>query len=178
MSVQRIASRYAKSLVDLAQERGELDAVVEDMKHFLEVCNVRDFRLLLKSPIVHTSSKQSVFKRLFSESYKTTTYAFLDIILRKNREVYLQEIANEFIAQYRKIRQISSVTLTTATALSETQLEEIKSKIAASGVTYKNVELNANVDPSIIGGIIIEFDDKMYDASVAHKIEEVRKAFS
>ena len=178
MSVQRIASRYAKSLIDLAGERGELDAVVEDVKHFLEVCNIRDFKLLLKSPIVHTSTKQGVFKRLFEGSYNPTTYAFLDIILRKNREAYLQEIAKEFVAQYREIRKISSVALTTATELGEEQLEGIKRKIAESGVTYENVELTTKVDPSIIGGLIIEFDDKLYDASVAHKIDEVRKAFS
>ena len=62
--------------------------------------------------------------------------------------------------------------------LRQTQLEEIKNMIAASGATYENVELSSNVDADILGGFIIEFDDKLYDASVAHRIDELRKEFS
>jgi len=178
MSVQRISSRYAKSLIDLAQERDSLEKVVEDINHFIQVCEVRDFHLLLKSPIVNTTTKKSVFVRLFKESYDSLTMAFLNIILRKGREMYLEDIAKEFVQQYRDIKHIAAVTLTTATGLENHQLEEIKNMIAASGATYENVELSSNVDADILGGFIIEFDDKLYDASVAHRIDELRKEFS
>ena len=178
MSVQRIASRYAKSLIDLAQERDILDNVTEDVKHFLEVCKVRDFALLLKSPIVHGSTKQSVFTRLFGEIYDPVMLAFLEVIFRKARERYLSEIAQEFINQYREIKEIASVSVTSANALGDEQLEQIRNMISASGATYKNVELSTKVDPTIIGGLIIEFDDKLYDASVARGLDEVRKVFS
>lgn len=178
MSVQRIASRYAKSLIDLAAEREDLDRVMEDIQHFLEVCKVRDFQLLMKSPIVHASKKISVFRKLFGEQYDKLTMSFLEIIIRKGREEYLPEIAEEFVSQFREIRRIASVSLTTATALDPNQLEEIKNRIASSGAVYENVELSTTVDSSIIGGIIIEFDDKLYDASVAHQLNEARKALS
>lgn len=178
MSVQRISSRYAKSLLDLAQERDTLERVMEDIHHFIQVCEVRDFHLLLKSPIVNASTKKSAFERLFKESYDSLTMAFLNIILRKGREMYLEEIANEFVQQYRDIKRIAAVTLTTATALEGKQLEEIKNLIAASGATYENVELSSNVDSDILGGFIIEFDDKLYDASAAHRLDELRKEFS
>lgn len=178
MSVQRISSRYAKSLIDLAQERESLERIVEDMRHFTQVCDVRDFHLLLKSPIVKASTKKSVFERLFKESYDPLTIAFLNIILRKGREMYLEDIANEFVQQYRDIKRIAAVTLTTATKLGDKQLDEITDMIAASGATYENVELSSKVDSDILGGFIIEFDDKLYDASAAHRLDELRKEFS
>jgi len=178
MSVQRIASRYAKSLVDLAQEGSKLDRVMEDISSFLQVCEVRDFQLLLKSPIVHTDKKQGVFKRLFDGKYDPLSMAFFDIILRKGREEFLPDIAEEFMNQYREIRKIAAVSLTTATELSGEQADAIKSKIVDASEAVDTVDLDANVDADIIGGFILEFDDKLYDASVAHQLKEARKLFS
>jgi F-type H+-transporting ATPase subunit delta len=68
--------------------------------------------------------------------------------------------------------------LITATELSPTQLEALKSKISQSGLILENIELVTKVDPNIIGGFVIEIGDKLYDASVIHKLEEMRKAFA
>lgn len=178
MSVQRIAARYAKSLIDLASEQNVLDAVVEDMQHFQQVASVRDFLLLLKSPIVHTSTKRNVFKKLFADDYQQMTRTFFDIVLRKGREPLLPEICNEFVAQYRAMKQISLVTLKTAAPLSENSLTEIKRKISEAQLTRSNVELASEVDESLLGGFVLEFEDKQYDVSVAHKLEEMRRTFS
>ena len=178
MSIQRIASRYAKSLLELAQEGDKLDRVKDDITSFIEVCDVNDFQLLLKSPIVHTDKKQGVFKRLFDGSYDSLTLAFFDIILRKGREEFLPEIAEEFLHQYREIRKIAAISVTTATEMTSDQKEAIKSKIIAASDAVETVDLDAQVDAEIIGGFILEFDDKLYDASVAHKLNEARKMFS
>jgi F-type H+-transporting ATPase subunit delta len=155
MSAERISARYAKSLIDLAIEQ-----------------------MLLKSPIVNTSTKRKVFNRLFTERFDVLTNTFLDIILRKGRESYLEEIAQAFIEQYRVIKKISQVRLTTATQITKERLEEIRQKVRASGVTFPNVEIETHVDPSIVGGFIIELGDKLYDASVAHQLDVMRKAFN
>ena len=179
MSVQRIAARYAKALIDLAQERNSLDTAMEDVQYFTATCDAsRELRLLLHSPIVDVSKKRAVFQRLFQGKVSELTYAFLEIILRKGREQYLYEIAEEFGVQYRDIKKIAAVDLTTAAELDNAQLDKIRETIAGSGMTYENVELTTHVDASIIGGFIIEFEDKLYDASVAHQLDEVRKAFS
>lgn len=178
MSVSRIANRYAKSLMDLAIERGELDSVLADVKDFKGACENRDFELLLKSPIVNKDKKQDIFNALFSERYNKTTKAFLDILLNKSRESYLAPIADAFITQYKANQKISSITLTTAQEMSEEKLNAIKAKLSQSENTKDNLEINVKVDPAIIGGFIIEFDDKLYDSSVAHSLELLRKEFS
>ena len=97
MSVQRIATRYAKSLLDLSLEKDILESVKDDMVLFNKVClQNNDFVLLLKNPIVPNSTKGKVMKEIFSGKVQELTEKFLDIVLRKDRESYLPEIGREF----------------------------------------------------------------------------------
>jgi len=175
MSVTRIASRYAKSLLDLAVEQGNLDTVVEDIKTFAGAAKNRDLYLLLKSPIVKGSKKMDIFKAIFDGKLDKLTMAFFDIILRKGRETYLPEIADEFIEQYKQLHKVSTVKLTTAQPISDTALEAIKAKLLGSTVTKESVQIETDVDESLIGGFVVQVGDKLVDASVAHKLKEMAK---
>ncbi|MBK8517947.1 MAG: ATP synthase F1 subunit delta [Saprospiraceae bacterium] len=177
MSVSRISSRYAKSLMDLALERNELEAVKKDITFFNEAVKNRDLYLLLKSPIIKADKKVSIFKIIFGGKVGKTTMAFFDIIIRKGRETYLREIAVDFMRQYRDFNSISSVIISTASPLSESSLNEIKSKLLSSSITLDKVEITEKVDPALIGGFVIEVGDRLYDASISHKLDELRKEF-
>lgn len=177
MSVQRIASRYAKSLIDLAVEQNKLERILEDVNGFREVLKHREFKLLTKSPIVSTSKKQEIFKALFEGKYDELTMAFFNILIAKGRESYLSDIAVEFISQYKKLKHISTVRLTAAAPLSDEMLATIKEKLVASSSTDDKVEIIVEIDPELIGGFIIEFEDNIYDASVANKLDELKKGF-
>ncbi|MEO1261680.1 MAG: ATP synthase F1 subunit delta [Bacteroidota bacterium] len=177
MSVHRIANRYATSLAELAEEQGKLDRVKEDVESFNEVCGNRDFWLMLKSPIVSADRKSQVFDKLFDGKYDKLTMAFLKILLKKGREAYLPEIGDEFLVLYKKVKHISSVKLTTAKELSKEAVDAIRKKLAASSATEDQVELQTVVDPSLIGGFVVEFEDKLYDASVAHKLNLLKSEF-
>lgn len=178
MSTIRIASRYAKSLIELAQDQGNLERVYEDVLNFQKATEVKDLYLLLKSPIVNAEKKKGVFNALFAERYDKLTNSFLHIILRKGREMFLPEIAEEFVRQYKGLKKISTVHLTTASKLSEDQLAIFKEKIRSSDLTLDNVDLITKVDPDILGGFVISIEDNMYDASVAYKLEQMRKALA
>ncbi len=177
MSVQRIASRYAKSLIDLAIEKDSLDTVLADFDLFDQVASNKDFSLMLNSPIIKSDKKQSIFKAVFGDKLSKLTSLFFDLILKKGREAYLPAIAKEFRLQYKTLKHISSVKLTTATPLSEDGLEALRKSILASEATDENVELEVAVDESLIGGFVIEFDNKRYDSSVAHKLALLKKEF-
>jgi F-type H+-transporting ATPase subunit delta len=177
MSINRISARYAKSLLDLAIERNEVDVVLNDIKIFNEVAKNRDFLLLLKSPIVNTTKKQSIFKAIFASKLSKTTDAFLDIILRKGRESVLVDIVSAFKEQYKAYNKISSVNITTATPLTDVALAEIKAKLLSSNITMDKVEMTTKVDPNIIGGFVIEVGDNLYDASVLYKLDQLKKEF-
>lgn len=178
MSVIRIASRYAKSLLDLSEEQNVLYEVVADMNGFTKMVENRDLYLLLKSPIINIDKKKDVFNALFDGKVNKLTKAFFDIILKKGREMYLPEIAKEFLNQYKERQGISEVTLTTATKISDEALDKIKSKLLGSDVTAKTLEIDTKVDESIIGGFIVQVGDKLIDASVAHKLRELSKSMT
>lgn len=177
MSVSRIASRYAKSLLDLSIEQGSLDTVLANVEHFQASLKNRDLFLLVKSPIVNTDKKADIFKALFGDKYDKLTSSFLNIILKKGREAYLPDIANSFVDQYRAHKGITTVKITTASPLSDAKLEEIKAKLLASDITDKEINLETAVDPELIGGFVLNIGDKLYNASVAHKLDSLRKTF-
>lgn len=177
MSIARIASRYAKSLIDLSVEQNKLERVLKDVEQFQKATKNRDFFVLLKSPIINRGKKAQIFKVLFEEDFDEMTMAYLNIILNKGREAQLAEITAEFVAQYKKIEHVSTVKLTTAKKLDESAVAKIKAQLEASVATDDNIDMETRVDPEIIGGFVIEFDDRLYDASVAHKLEQLRKEF-
>lgn len=177
MSIIRIATRYAKSLIELASEQGKLDQVVQDMDLFRKSLESRDLYLMLKSPIIHKSKKSEILKVLFKDRVDPLTLSFFDIIVRKGREEYLPEITENFEAQYKKIKNISTVKLTTASELDPSVLDRITKILESSDETDQHVEIVTEVNPDLIGGYVIEIGDKQYDASVLNKLEEYKKSF-
>lgn len=177
MSVQRIASRYAKSLIDLAQETNKLERIKEDIDAFKSALESRDFFLLLKSPIVPTSKKASIMKVLFDGKFDELTMAFINLLIQKKREPHLPAVAAEFHEQYKVLKQITSLKITTAKQLSEEALNAIKVEFLASTATDKNIEIETAIDPNLIGGFVVEFGDRLYDASIKHKLGLLKKEF-
>ncbi|MBC7885706.1 MAG: ATP synthase F1 subunit delta, partial [Saprospiraceae bacterium] len=106
-----------------------------------------------------------------------TTLAFFEIILKKGREMYLPEIASDFISQFKSFNRISTVTVTSAAPLNSSSLNEIKSKLLSSGITMDQLDIITKVDPKLIGGFVIEVGDNSYDDSVIHKLNLIKKEF-
>ncbi len=148
------------------------------MLFFDEAIKNRDLFLLLKSPIINAQKKHTIIKAIFENKIGKTTLAFFDIIIRKGREMFLPEISADFMDQYRVYNKISIIKLTTAVPLNEESLNEIKARLISSHVTLDKLEIIQKVNPKIIGGFMIEVGDKLYDASISHKLEQLKKEFT
>ncbi len=178
MSVQtRVATPYAKSLLDLARERGQVDAVTTNMQHFNESVKNPDLRSMLTSPVISGDKKLKVLDALFG-NYDEITKAFLRIVTEKNREEVLPAIANEYMRIYREEKGISQVKVTSAAPLSATAIDSIQAKLRSDGLVDKIIELETVVDPSLLGGFIIEVGDRYYDASARAQFATLRKEFT
>ncbi len=178
MSVQRIASRYAKSLFDSAVEQNKVMDILEDVKSLLNTSKDAEFSGFLKNPIIPVKNKLEVVKALFGGKFNPLTMSFLNLIFEKRRETVLPEIAGEFVNLYRASKNISSMKLVTATTVSEEVLGAIKDKLASGMTSGGTLEITTEVDNSLIGGFIADFGDKLYDASVAHQLKELKRKFS
>lgn len=178
MSVARIASRYAKTLIDLSIQQKNLDRILEDVESFNSITKEsKDFYNFLKTPIIHKDKKQKIIKGLFEKSYDDLTMKFLLLLVAKQREMYLPEIADEFIIQYKLLKHITTVEIVSAVELSKDVLAKIEKKLKEGDLAGEKVEFETEVDPSLIGGIIIKFNDRVYDASVSHRLDKYRKNF-
>jgi F-type H+-transporting ATPase subunit delta len=89
----------------------------------------------------------------------------------------LPEIAEEFIIQYRTLNKISQAIIITAGEITPELETQIKNKLQQATVGFANVEIVSKVDPSLVGGFVIEFEGHVYDVSVRYEIEQMRKQF-
>ena len=170
----KVARRYAKSLLDLAKEQGDLETVNNDMKLLAEVCsNNHDLRVLLASPIISSDKKLSILKRVFAGKISALSMSFFDIISRKGRESYLEVIAVEFIRLYKEYKGIQTAIVTSAIGLDDKLRAQVY-KMVKEGLNSE-IELIEKVDKDLIGGFILRVGDKQYDASISRDLRLMRQ---
>jgi F-type H+-transporting ATPase subunit delta len=173
----RLATRYAKSLIGLANEKGELEKVYADMQWIDGVAKSnRDFVNLLRSPIIKGDTKRKVLEAVTNGNISEITAAFNRLLIAKGRESNLPEIATAFMHAYKEQKNIKTVHLTTAAPVSDAVKEAIVNQVKKSG-GFSNVELEAKTNEDIIGGFVLQVGDQLVDASVAYDLKEIAKQF-
>lgn len=177
MTDSRVASRYAKSLIELAIEKNALEEIYQDMQLFDKTCQTnRDFRMMLKNPIINHDKKKSILYKIFQGKVNESTIAIFDIITRKNREEILPSLAEEFIHQYHKHKNIDEVLVTSSVPLTPELREKLIQNIKER--TGHKVDLTEKVDPDLIGGFVLQIGDRMMDNSVKSKLKALQYEFA
>ena len=177
MQNPRLAGRYAKSLIDLATELSQLDAVYADMKLLQRICKTNpDFTAVLRSPIIKPGVKGKIIDAIITSRVSNTTASFIHLLIRKGRESNLPEIVNAFIGQFNKVRNIYQVKLTTATSVSEDIKLAIINKVKSS-TAMQNIELETAVNDELIGGFVLEMQGTLVDASILRDLKDIQKQF-
>lgn len=177
MQNPRLASRYAKSLLDLAVEQNNLDATLTDMQLLGAICQQnQDFSAMLRSPIIKADKKQAILKAVLEGRLSKLTDSFITLLVDKGRESNLPEIASAFKAQYNQMKNIRTVKLTTAVPVSDVVRDAIKAKVARS-INNDSIEMKTAVNPDLIGGFVLEMEDKMFDASIRRDLNDIRSQF-
>ncbi|MBC7552707.1 MAG: ATP synthase F1 subunit delta [Taibaiella sp.] len=170
----RLASRYAKSLLDLAIERNSVPETLADIQLLNSVCrSSREFKVMLQSPVVPGAKKLSVINAVVSDRLHELTKAFISLLVTKGRELNLPEIGEAFIDQYNILKNIKIVKVTTAAAMDEKMKGTIMDKIATfmPGAT---IQLTSVIDENLIGGFVLEVGDRLFDASVKKKLNDIK----
>lgn len=173
MSDIRIASRYALSLLELAEQHQALDAVYADMQLMSSVCSSnKPFVLLLRNPVVKGDAKIAILDKAFAGIHDISS-RFIKLVVKKHREEYLPLISESFIELFRERKNIATAVVTTAVELSADALKEISKTLEAK--TKKTINMETKVDASLIGGLVIRIGDNLYDASLSGKINKLKK---
>lgn len=173
----RLAARYAKSILDLSIEKGQLESVYNDMLFLHETCrSSREFVNFLRSPVIKPDKKGKILDAILAGKISPLTTAFIKLLLQKERESYLPGIAPAFVDQYKTYKGITTVKLTTAVPVDDDVRQAILQKVKG-GHNGQQIELDTAVREELIGGFILEIGDHMVDASIAHELNNIRKQF-
>jgi F-type H+-transporting ATPase subunit delta len=158
-------------------ERGVLEEVHNDMILFSKTCKEnRNFVALLRSPVIRHENKRAILNKLFSKRINPLTMALIDIITRKNREPILPAIAAEFHNAYNAYKGIGKAYLTT-TVQPDKKLMDVIQDISKKLSGKSTVELHTKIDSDLIGGFILNVEDKQIDASVRSKLKTLSLKF-
>lgn len=176
MHETKAAIRYARALFNLAIERNELEVVSKDMDLIDKTINDnRELGIILQSPIIKADKKEAVLKAIFVKNISATSAAFLDLIVRKRREMHVAQIARQFVILHLENNGIEEAQLTTAYKIDDAFRKQIISIVEK--YSHHTVQLEEKVDPSVIGGFILRFSNKQIDTSIERDITLLKREF-
>lgn len=173
MNAGIVSTRYAKALLDYAKGCKSEDEIYANMFQLITaISGVKEFVVVLQNPVL---SREERVKLLCDaiDNCGDCFRKFASLIIKQGREELLIYIAHAYISLYRKEKKIIAVKLTTAIPLSDELKEKIVNIIEKDG--FSDVELKNIVDPSIIGGFLLEADSKRLDAGISGALKKIEK---
>lgn len=178
MSAEKVGKRYAKALFDEASKEGSLDLIYADLGVITATLkSSKELKAVFKSPIIQSHKKLTITAQIFSGKVNAITEKFLQLLVEHGREVFIQDVIAAFVKLYNESKGISEVTVTVASELDAASEQKIVDFIKATS-GYPNVKINKKTDTAILGGFIVDFGGKLYDNSVRHKLNKIKKEIS
>jgi len=172
--MNKASKRYAKALFELADNKDELDKVQADLKAVNSAIeNNAEFKSLLTNPTITNKEKAKIVNKIFNGKLTPLTEKFIHLLGSKGRLDHLSEIYKSFEELFKNKKGIVEATIITPVPLTDTLEKEIYNKIKKI-TGSKELKLEKKVDPSIIGGFIIQIGDLKYDASILGKLANVK----
>ncbi len=176
MSDRLIARRYASALRDLAVSAKSLERVDSDVSIVADTVSASpDLAALFASPVVSREKKKSVVKALFGDRVGESVLSFALLLIDKGREQSIKAITTA----YRELRdeQQGVVEATARTAEPMSVDDQKRLQTALEEKTGKHVRLNVKQDAAIIGGLVVQIGDVVYDGSVRNSLAQLREQF-
>ncbi|MEA2405989.1 MAG: F-type H+-transporting ATPase subunit delta [Thermoleophilaceae bacterium] len=171
--MEEIAEVYARSLFEVAKEHDVLDRVHDELGEFAEaLSDDRTLQVFLFSPYFSSQEKRDGVSKVVSDADERFVN-FLELLAERHRMPALFRIKREFDAMWADENQLLPVTVTSAVELDEGIVDEIGKRIQDQ--TGRKVELSSNVDPEVLGGLMVRVGNMVLDGTVRNRLERLRK---
>jgi len=173
MNYGKIGIRYAKALFLTAVEENVVEQINNDMLILQQlIAENKDFVFFLHTPILKPSEKKDFFRSVFNNQLQPLTLRFLDLLTSHRRENRLGDIIRNYHLLYLQHNNTVSAKLITTLKANETMIATFTEKLQA--MLNKKVLLENKIDESIVGGFVLQLDDKEFDASVKTQLQKVK----
>lgn len=176
--VEGVAGRYAAALFDLAKEASKVTEVEADLNKFQSMLDgSEDLMRLVRSPVIATDDQAKAIDAILTKAGIGGLAANFFKLIAGNRRLFAtQDIIKAFRQISAKARGEVTAEVTSASALNDVQTAELKQALKAT--VGKDVALNAKVDPSLLGGLIVKVGSRMIDSSLRTKLETLKVQLS
>jgi ATP synthase F1 delta subunit len=172
--MEEIAQVYARSLFAVAKEHDKLDLVREQLGQFADALDgSRELSIFFFSPYFSTEEKKEGLGRLL-EGVDPTVENFLALLLENHRMPVIFRVRRDFEHLWEQENKLLPVTITSAVALDEATVKSIGDAIGRQ--TGQRVELTTNVDPDVLGGLVVRVGNSILDASIRNRLENLRRS--
>lgn len=175
MSVETVARRYAVALADVVTKSGETQIVTDEMKSWEELMTSNaDLRTAFRNPAISQADKEKVLNNLIERAKPgKTTANFLRVLLRNGRLNEIGEINQKFASVLEERGGVVSANITSARELSDAQKNDVLLNLEL--LTGKRMNLEFDIDDSLIGGIVTRIGSTVYDGSVKTQLQELKQ---
>lgn len=175
MLTSKVAKRYAQGLLDFTQESGNTESVFNEMKDIVKIMSQsKDLNQFFSTPIIDARKKEAIALEIFKD-FSPVSKNIIRLIIKQGRESQLKAIAQEFINKVEDIKGTQRISLTSASKLSEQNIQKIIADSKMVNVT--NYDLETIIKPEILGGYILRVGDQQIDASVKTQLNNIKKEF-
>jgi F-type H+-transporting ATPase subunit delta len=170
-----VLGRYARSLTEIVFEEGLEQEVMGDLKNYGEIFRaVPDLLEVFHTPAVPRESKEKLLNELMMKyPLNPVTSNFLRVLLQHNRIGFFQQIFDLYLELVNEHKGIVSATVTTAMALSEQQITNLSERLSA--ITGKSVNVEPQMDATILGGVIVQLGSTIFDGSIRAQLAEMKR---
>lgn len=170
-----IAKTYGDALFEVGIEKNKIDSLSEEVKAVSDILDQnKELTQLLAHPQIMMEEKQEIIKNIFQGRICDELYGFLQIIIQKGRQTNIKEIFEWFEDCVKQYHHVGVVYVSTPLPLKDTQKTAVEKKILAT-TEYERLEVNYQIDPSLIGGMVIRIGDRVVDGSIKNKLDKLSR---
>lgn len=168
-----IAEPYAQALMSIAQSK-DLTNQFGDVFRSLEglIAESPELRDFILNPVVDPEAKKAVMRRVLGEDAPVELTNFMMLLVDKRRIVFLSDIAQQYLTRLRELNQTVLAEVRAAKELSDEQKEAIRDRVKAM-TNAQEVELQTQVEPELLGGVIIKVGSQVVDASLRGQLRRI-----
>jgi F-type H+-transporting ATPase subunit delta len=171
--MEEIAEVYARALFEVAQEQDKLDEVHEQLGQFADAIHEnRDMQRFFFSPYFSTEEKKEALHKTVQGADEAVTN-FLEALLERHRMPVIFRIRDRFDQMWDEEKKLLPVEVTSAIELDKKTVDEIGKTIGEQ--VDRKIELSSKVDPEILGGVVLRVGNFILDASIRHRLDQLRK---
>ncbi|MDO5573314.1 MAG: ATP synthase F1 subunit delta [bacterium] len=170
-----ISKTYGDALYELAVERNMVDSLTEEVRALRTILSENtDFSKLMNHPKIVREEKEEIMEKVFKGKMADELTGFLRIMIANDRYADVIKTLDYYIARVKELKNIGIAYVTTAVPLNEIQKSNIRQRLIDT-TKYVEMEMNYEVDESLIGGVVIRIGDRVVDSSIRTKLYELSK---